>query len=680
MKLNVLILILLAPFLCMAQITTPVTRANFGVDGELRANYTWVSSTGTYVITGAGDDWFNNGTAGSGRNVIDTGATAAFPGAAAIVAGYNSDASPWPKRMASFYKGMSLPTFTIWNNRLWLDALYVRDYHATDTTVFTAGADKNGMSPQFWSGDIQGIPDKDDILDIMMHVRRAGPNSTDSLWMFGGISIVNTSGNRYFDFEMYQTDINYDRASKAWYGYGPDEGHTSWKFDAAGNTISPGDIIFSGEFQSTNILTSIEARVWVKRADWQTVTPTAFSWAGQFDGASAGSLYGYASIKPNPANTGGAFYTGLGCPTNTWSGPFNLVLQDNSLQYNAPAPASTLNGRYVQAQFIEFGVNLTQLGLDPATAFGGDVCGSPFNRLVVKTRASASFTAELKDFVAPIDLFLAPRAVAAANIPIFCGTIGISTIQVQNPSTSSVYSWTTSNGHIVGSTTGTSIQVDAPGDYMVTQRLSGACNPYAYDTVTVAYDPNCVPLDNNILTFKGSINNSITRLDWTIAQNKDVSYFEVERSFDGSHFDLISHKDADAEKQQFASYTAFDDLNNVPMTPAVYYRLKMKKTNGGTSYSKIIRVPFATLIKTVSVAPNPVHDMMQVTINTTRTDLMDLYIYDMSGKAMRRIKADLQPGVNAIAVDNLSIMQRGMYLVVVSVGGQIFREKIVLAK
>src|SRR6266496_2476838 len=666
MKPNLLfvILILITPFVTNAQITTPVVRANFGVDGDLRANY--LTGTG---ITGSADDWFNNGTAGTGRYVIDT------TGAAAIVAGYNSDVSPWPKRMTSFYRGMSLPTFTVWNNRLWLDAIFVRDYHGTDTTVFIVSS-KNGESPALWNAGVQSIPDKNDILDTYMHVRRAGPNTTDSLWMFGGISMDNVTGNRYFDFELYQTDINYDRVSQKFYGYGPDLGHTSWKFDATGKVTTPGDIIFNGAFQSST-LTSIEARIWVSLADWQTVTPAAFNWSGQFDGGTPGAAYGYASISPKIAGT---FYTGLGSTTGTWSGPFGLVLQDNSLAYTNPGPASTTNGKYLQDQFIEFSVNLTKLGLDPVTAFGTDVCGTPFNRLMVKTRSSASFTADLKDFVAPTDLFLAPRAVAAANIPVFCGQIGVSTIQVQNPSASSVYSWTTSNGHIVGSTSGTSIQVDAPGDYIVTQRLSAGCNPYAYDTVTVAFDPTCVPLDNNVLTFKGVINNNVTRLDWTIAQNKDVSYFDVERSFDGTHFDLITHTDADVEKEQFASYTAYDDLQNVAVTPAVYYRLKMKKTNGATAYSKVIRIQFGSLIKTVSIAPNPVHDMMQVTVNTTRTDLMELYIYDMSGKAMRRIKTDVQPGINVVAVDNLSTMQRGMYLVVISVGGEIFREKIVLAK
>ena len=663
MKTLLLLLILIGPLISRAQITTPVVKANFGVDADLRANYF------NGLITGSSDDWFNNGTAGTGRYVIDT------TGAAAIVAGYNSDVSPWTKRMASFYRGMSLPTFTIFNNRLWLDALFVRDYHGTDTTVFTM-ASKNGESPAIWTPGIQSIPDKNDILDMFMHIRRAGPNTTDSLWMFGGISMDNVTGNRYFDFELYQTDINYDRVSQKFYGYGPDLGHTSWKFDAAGNVIKPGDIILTGAFQSST-LTNIEARIWVSQADWSTVVPASFNWSGLFDGGTPGAAYGYASITPNSS---GAFYTGLGSANNAWSGPFGLVLQSNALQFSGGGPASTTNGKYLADQFIEFSVNLTKLGLDPVTTAGTDVCGTPFNRLVVKTRSSASFTADLKDFVAPTDLFLSPRAVAAADVPIFCDSIGVSVIQVQNPSASSSYAWSTTDGHIVGPSSGVSITVDSPGTYIVTQRLAVGCNPYAYDTVTITRSSTCHTLDNNVLTFNGAINNNVAKLGWTIAQNKDVLSFDVERSFDGRFFQTVGHVDADVEIRQFASYTTLDDLTHVAVQPAVYYRLKLNKTNGGLSYSKIIRIPYGFMLTRLSIAPNPVHDMMQVSLNSLNNGTMELYLYDMSGKVVRKTKSDLQVGVNVIGVDNLSSLQNGMYLVVISTGKEIFRQKVVLAK
>jgi len=649
---------LVIPLVSQSQITTAVVRANFGVDADLRANYFSGS------ITSSGDDWFNNGTAGTGRYVIDT------TGAAAIVAGYLTDVSPWPKRMASLFRPMSLPQFSNVNRRIWLDAIYVRDYHGTDTTVFASGSSKNGMSPANWNCPVaQSIPDKNDILDVFMHIRRNGdgsiPGVVDSLWMFGGISMDNTTGNRYFDFEMYQTDIYYDRISRQWYGYGPDAGHTSWQFDAAGNVIKAGDIIFTGEFQSS-VLTNIEARIWIDQASL-SITPAQFIWSGQFDGASAGAQYGYASILPTSA---GAFYTGLGSSTNTWAGPFQLVLQDNSL-------ATT----YTKDQFIEFSVNLTKLGLDPVTTFGSDICGTPFNRMVVKTRASSSFTAELKDFVAPTDLFLAPRVIAAADVPLFCGVIGISNIAVQNPFASSVYTWTTPDGHIVGTTTGTQITVDSPGTYIVMQQLSAACNAYAYDTVTVAYDPNCFTLQNNVLDFKGVIADGLATLDWTFNQNADVLYYDLERSFDGIHFSFANRTNADSSLGLIASYTTTDDLSHVPMQPSVYYRIMLKKTNGSTLYSKVIRLPFGTIQKrTFSVAPNPVRDNMQIYVNTNNNELMELYIYDMSGRVVRKMKTYLQSGTNVVSIENFSSYQKGMYLVVISTGGEIYRQKVVLAK
>jgi len=356
------------------------------------------------------------------------------------------------------------------------------------------------------------------------------------------------------------------------------------------------------------------------------------------------------------------------------------VLQDNSLSFNNPAPASTTNGKYIANQFIEFSVNLTKLGLDPVTTFGTDVCGTPFNRLVVKTRASASFTAELKDFVAPIDLFLAPRAQALADVPIFCGAFGVSHIEVQNPSLSSVYTWATTDGHIVGSSSGPNIVVDSPGTYMVTQRLSAGCNPYAYDTVAIVYSSNCGTLDNTILDFKGAINNNITRLDWTIADNQYALYFEIERSFDGKTFDLVNHINADGQKRSSANYAAYDNLEHLSLPNAIYYRLKITKTNGGVSYSQVIRIPYGSSLTKLSIIPNPVHDVMQLAINAGSNGTMDVHIFDMSGKAVHRMKATVQSGINVISFDQLSKLQEGMYIVVVYTGGDVFRQKIVLAK
>jgi hypothetical protein len=449
-------------FSLQAQITTPVKRANFEVDGGLRAN----------IFTGTpnsnGDDWFGNGDPGTGTFVIDT------TGAGYINQLYiNNPAS----RMLPLFRGMNYPQFSIVNNAMLIDAVFIRDHHGDDSTAFASGSNKNGMSPASWATPVaQGVPDKNDILDMFMHVRREGPAVTDSLWLFGGVSLEGTGGNRYFDFEMYQTDIYYERASLSFKGYGPDAGHTSWEFDAAGNITKAGDIIFTAEYGGSG-LNNLEARIWVNKSALLSVAPTAFTWGGSFDGATAGATYGYANILPS---TAGPFYTGLQCGNNTWAGPFSLVRVDNSVVAN-----------YTADQFLEFSVNLSKLGLDPLVSVG-DPCSMPFRRILVKSRSSASFSAELKDFVGPFDFFRAPMAAATADIPVFCGTTGISTLSVSNPLITSLYTWTTADGHIVGSNIGPGITVDQPGSYIVAQELMDSCGTtYAKDTVVVILDVGC---------------------------------------------------------------------------------------------------------------------------------------------------------------------------------------------
>ena len=637
-----------------AQITTPIIKAAFGVDADLRANY-----FNGFVQSG-NDDWFNNGTAGTGNFVIDT------TGAASIVAGYLSDASPWPKRMAPLYRSMSRPQFTIVNNRLWLDAIFVRDYHGNDSSVFTSGSDKNGMSPANWTGGVQGIPDKNDILDVFMHVRRAGPTTTDSLWMFGGISLDNTTGNRYFDFEMYQTDIYYDRATAKFYGYGPDAGHTSWQLDAAGNILKPGDIIFTGQYQSST-LTNIEARIWVHQSAL-SITPANFNWSGQFDGATAGAVYGYASILPK---TAGAFYTGLGSGNNTWAGPFQLVLQDNSLAVN-----------YARDQFMEFSVNLSKLGLDPVSLLGGDVCGSPFNRLVVKTRASSSFTAELKDFVAPIDLFLAPRVNMAAELPVFCGmedTI-VSDIYVSNPHATSVYTWSTIGGNIIYThPSGTWIQVNQPGTYIVTQRLLANCAPYATDTITILRDTACQVLPARFRSFAGVYNpvDRRTELRWSVENNDLIEAFIVQSSIDGAGFTDYGTVSS-TNDPNIASY----NFNyNTPLNVSSYieFRIKMMKHDGSFIYSRIIKINIKSLIKTgITIAPNPVRGRFQMTVNSSIDTDAKIAVFDMNGRVVMMMNERLRKGANVFSVEANEKWQPGAYNALLRINQETFTTRFIV--
>lgn len=647
---RILLFVWLSPITGFSQITTPIVKANFGIEADISSNYF------NNLPQPAVDDWFANGYAGTGQFIIDT------TGAAAILANYNNNPN---SRKLPFSKLMKQASYTTLNNRILIDAIFHRDYHGDDSTVFASGSNKNGMTPADWSCPVsQSIPDKNDILDAFTHVRRAGPNVTDSMWMFSGIAIENTNGSRYFDFELYQTNISYNRNTRTFQNYGPDAGHTSWKFDAAGNILSPGDIIFTAEFGSSS-LTLVEARIWIKQSDLSLV-PTAFKWGGQFDGAGTGASFGYASILPKSA---GAFYTGLQTATNTvWTGPFSLVRDNN-----------TLANTYQTGQFMEFSVNLTKLGIDPST-FMNNGCGTPFRRVLIKTRASTSFTAELKDFIAPFSMFNFPVVDAVTPSSYYCGAMPQAVITVSNPLSTSIYNWTTTTGHIIGTTNGSSITVDAPGTYYVTQQLHSQCPAYAVDSLKIFYDTVCTLLNLNLTRFNALKQNSSEALiQWTVNNNELAKSYLLEYSFNDREYFPVSEQLA-ATMVGTAQYGATFPTTGLS-NQLIYFRLKMLGRNEVIKVSKTIVLQLPPESKTdFAVYPNPIHHDATAIFWSAKRMTGNLTILDANGRLIRQIPVLLNTGKNFIQLHSYLPEVNGMYAIQLTADGRIYSYRILITR
>jgi hypothetical protein len=636
-----LCLILIFGQLTNAQITTPQIKARFGVDADLRSNFF------NNALQAGNDDWFNNA-AGSGISVIDT------TGAAALIALYNANPN---SRRVPIFRSMSRPQFSVVNNKMLIDAVFIRDHHGDDSSVFSGG-NKNGGNPISWTCPVsQGVPDKNDILDMYMHVRRDGVNSNDSLWFFGGLSINNTTGSRYFDFEMYQTDIVFNNATQQFTGEGPDAGHTSWLFDAAGNVVRAGDIILTAEYGSSS-LSNLEARIWVHNSAL-SITPAAFSWGGQFDGATSGATYGYASIIPK---TAGAFYTGLQSGNNTWAGTFQVVLQDNSL-------ATT----YTARQFVEFSVNLSKLGLDPLVSIN-DACALPFRRLMVKTRASVSFTAELKDFVAPFSFFRAPMADISTNFPVICGS-GISNLWVNNANTTSLYTWRALSGNIVGDTVGSMITVDQPGSYVVSQQLMDSCSStYARDTILITGSSTCFTLNQWIDQFSVKRDRNVAQINWNSELHGQSTFFELQRSVDGVNFYSIGQYPT----RVHGRYMTTDDLKILDRG-WVYYRLKYIIPSGAYYFSQAqVLYVDGTDNLSVTIAPNPVTDRFKIQIKSTVSTPVEIHVKDQTGKLVHKQVVTAGSGFNQWQIEKNRSWVPGTYMVEINMQGEVLRKRILV--
>src|SRR5690606_9117428 len=199
-------------------------KANFGVDGDIYSNQL---QFGSFPVPASGtDDWFYKGL-GSGLGVIDTTGAAALNTlfSTANLAGRNIEVE----------RRMSRPINSINNGKRWLDAVYGRDNNSTgsnsDLSVFTGGSDKNFFNPKKWTIGSGGSPQKNDLIEVFAHLRRDGEGLFDTLWGYGGASVIVENGNSHVDFEYFRETFEFIDGAGVFTTLGLDSGHTAWRFD-----------------------------------------------------------------------------------------------------------------------------------------------------------------------------------------------------------------------------------------------------------------------------------------------------------------------------------------------------------------------------------------------------------------------------------------------------------------
>ncbi len=112
----------------------------------------------------------------------------------------------------------------------------------------------------------------------------------------------------------------------------------------------------------------------------------------------------------------------------------------------------------------------------------------------------------------------------------------------------------------------------------------------------------------------------------------------------------------------------------------VHYRIKLVNINSVINYSNIINIRLAAAEETkVTIAPNPVRDMMQLQILSKSSSIIRLVIFDQSGKLVSSRKFE-QKGRSVITLDDLANKSRGVYIALIYIGDKIFRQKLVLTK
>ena len=165
---------------------------------------------------------------------------------------------------------------------------------------------------------------------------------------------------------------------------------------------------------------------------------------------------------------------------------------------------------------------------------------------------------------------------------------------------------------------------------------------------TPASTPTPLVLGDISAKNKGAVN----IVNWNTMNEDGGDYFNIERSQDGKHFNVIGRM---AIHGMPSAYT-FEDA--APFKGENYYRLQLVNTNGSKLLSKVVSAFVQDGNFGISTYPNPVRDLLTVKING---GIMDgcgtITLMDATGRKIKDI-----PVENTVTNIDLNGLAKGMYL------------------
>ena len=159
--------------------------------------------------------------------------------------------------------------------------------------------------------------------------------------------------------------------------------------------------------------------------------------------------------------------------------------------------------------------------------------------------------------------------------------------------------------------------------------------------------------------FSATLEQNYARLSWLVADDRQLSHFDVERSVNGKAFDVLSSLTSRASGR--SAYTYLDKSVQVLSNDVVYYRLKRYKQNGAVSYSEIVRLKLPTK-ETFLAYPNPARAQVTIAFNAGFNEEVTLELIDLSGAILSSQKLIWFKGLNTHQVD-LNNYPAGIYLI-----------------
>ena len=168
----------------------------------------------------------------------------------------------------------------------------------------------------------------------------------------------------------------------------------------------------------------------------------------------------------------------------------------------------------------------------------------------------------------------------------------------------------------------------------------------------------CTPLPiPGLEYFTGTLTDDGALLTWLMSSTEDVYSFQLQSSVDQLNYPTITTiKNVGKEK------LSYSDSRIIYGT--TYYRLMMTKTDGSVYYSEIVPLTRASnnALDFISLQPNPVSDILNITLFAKTTGQNKTVIYNSYGQAVASILTQINLGYNNLSLPVAGLPAGGYYL------------------
>lgn len=190
---------------------------------------------------------------------------------------------------------------------------------------------------------------------------------------------------------------------------------------------------------------------------------------------------------------------------------------------------------------------------------------------------------------------------------------------------------------------------------------------------TCFYSSGILPANN--FTFKASLVDGKSVLQWTVKEEYNVDHYELEYSPDGTSFVNVGSVRSRGNTSLVNNYQFIDEVNTT--APARYYRVKVKSLNGKYVYSPVQRLSLKSL-QVTRIMPNPFDKVITVQLELKNTERVQTRLVDMFGRIVVQRAQSMSKGVHSFGIEVPASVTPGTYVIEIIAGAtDLYQQKLI---